>query len=181
MKISMYEASIPVFVHTLGNLNSILQKGVQYAEARKFDPNNLAATRLFPDMLPLTRQVQIASDTAKFVASRLSGTEAPKFEDNETTIAELIARVDKTLDYLKGFRPDQFEGAEEQEDGDGVGGEELQHPAPGQGLHHLGLRQDKIPPGNGRESEQDVVGKKIVRKPLQELQRLRRECEDGRR
>jgi hypothetical protein len=113
MKISMYEASIPVFVHTLGNLNSILQKGVQYAEARKFDPNNLAATRLFPDMLPLTRQVQIASDTAKFVASRLSGTEAPKFEDNETTIAELIARVDKTLDYLKGFRPDQFEGAED--------------------------------------------------------------------
>jgi uncharacterized protein len=113
MKISMYEASIPVFVHTLGNLNSILQKGVQYAEARKFDPNNLAATRLFPDMLPLTRQVQIASDTAKFAASRLSGTEAPKFEDNETTIAELIARVDKTLDYLKGFRPDQFEGAED--------------------------------------------------------------------
>jgi hypothetical protein len=109
----MYEASIPVFVHTLGNLNSILQKGVQYAEARKFDPNNLAATRLFPDMLPLTRQVQIASDTAKFAASRLSGTEAPKFEDNETTIAELIARVDKTLDYLKGFRPDQFEGAED--------------------------------------------------------------------
>jgi uncharacterized protein len=113
MKISMYEASIPVFVHTLGNLNSILQKGVQYAEARKFDPNNLAATRLFPDMLPLTRQVQIASDTAKFAASRLSGTEAPKFEDNEATIAELIARIDKTLDYLKGFRPDQFEGAED--------------------------------------------------------------------
>ena len=113
MKISMYEASIPVFVHTLGNLNSILQKGVQYAEARKFDPNNLAATRLFPDMLPLTRQVQIASDTAKFAASRLSGTEAPKFEDNETTIAELIARIDKTLDYLKGFRPDQFGGAED--------------------------------------------------------------------
>ena len=113
MKISMYEASIPVFVHTLGNLNSILQKGVQYAEGRKFDPNNLAATRLFPDMLPLTRQVQIASDTAKFAASRLSGTEAPKFEDSETTIAELLTRVDKTLDYLKGFRPDQFEGAED--------------------------------------------------------------------
>ena len=113
MKISMYEASIPVFVHTLGNLNSILQKGVQYAEARKFEPNNLAATRLFPDMLPLTRQVQIASDTAKFAASRLSGTEAPKFEDNETTLAELSARIDKTLDYLKGFRPDQFEGAED--------------------------------------------------------------------
>lgn len=113
MKISMYEASIPVFVHTLGNLKAFLQKGIQYAEARKFDPNNLAATRLFPDMLPLTRQVQIASDSAKFAASRLSGTEAPKFEDNETSLADLIARVDKTIDYLKGFRADQFEGAED--------------------------------------------------------------------
>jgi uncharacterized protein len=113
MKISMYEASIPVFIHSLGNLKSILQKGVQYAETRKFDPNNLAAIRLFPDMLPLTRQVQIASDSAKFAASRLSGTEAPKFEDNETSLADLIARIDKTIDYLKGFRDDQFEGAED--------------------------------------------------------------------
>ncbi len=113
MKISMYEASIPVFIHTLENLKSILQKGVQYAETRKFDPNNLAATRLFPDMLPLTRQVQIASDSAKFAASRLSATEAPKFEDNEVTMADLIARIDRTVDYLKGCKPEQFEGAED--------------------------------------------------------------------
>jgi hypothetical protein len=113
MKISMYEASIPVFIHTLGNLKAILQKGVQYAETRKFDPNILAAQRLFPDMLPLTRQIQIASDSAKLAVARLSATEAPKFEDNETTIPELIARIDKTVDYLKGFKAAQFEGAED--------------------------------------------------------------------
>jgi len=112
MSISVYDASIPVFIHTLTNLKVILQKGAAYAETRKFDANILAATRLFPDMLPMTRQVQIASDAAKGAAARLSGTEAPKFEDNETTIAELIARVDKTLDYLKSFKPAQFEGAE---------------------------------------------------------------------
>src|SRR4051794_23658110 len=113
MKISMYEASIPVFIHTLGNLKNILQKGVQYAETRKFDPNVLASARLFPDMLPLTRQIQIASDSAKGAASRLSATDAPKFEDNETTIPELLVRIEKTLDYLKGFRPEQFDGSED--------------------------------------------------------------------
>jgi hypothetical protein len=92
----MYEASIPVFLHTLRNLKAILEKGVAYAEARKFDPNVLATQRLFPDMLPLSRQIQIASDAAKGTAARLSGTEAPKFEDTETTMAELIARVGKT-------------------------------------------------------------------------------------
>ena len=113
MKISMYEASIPVFVHTLTNLKAILQKGVQYAEARKFDPNVFASARLFPDMLPFPRQIQIACDAAKGAAARLTGTEAPRFEDVETTIPELIARIDKTVDYLKGFQPEQFEGSEE--------------------------------------------------------------------
>lgn len=112
MTMSMYEASLPVFIHTLGNLKNILQKGQAYAETRKFDPGVLAASRLFPDMLPLTRQVQIASDAAKGAAARLSGTEPPKFEDTETTIAELIARVDKTIDYLKGFKPAQIDGSE---------------------------------------------------------------------
>jgi uncharacterized protein len=113
MKISMYEASIPTFIHSLGNLKAILHKAVQYAETRKFDPNVLTTARLFPDMLPFTRQIQIASDAAKGAAARLSATDAPKFEDTETTMAELVARIDKTIDYLKGFKPEQFDGSED--------------------------------------------------------------------
>jgi len=113
VKISMYEASIPLFLLTLENLKAILQKGAAHAEGKKFDPNNLVNSRLAPDMLNLGRQVQIASDAAKGAAARLSGTEPPKFEDNETTLPELIARVDKTLDYLRGFTAAQFEGADE--------------------------------------------------------------------
>lgn len=112
MNISMYEASVPLFIHSLQSLKAVLQKGQAHAEARKFDPANLINVRLFPDMLPLNRQVQIASDAAKGTAARLTGTENPKFEDTETTFPELIARVDKTIDYLKGFKPAQFEGAE---------------------------------------------------------------------
>jgi uncharacterized protein len=113
MKISMYEASIPTFLHTLRNLKTFLEKGTAHAEARKYDPNLLAATRLTADMLPLTRQIQIASDAAKGAAARLAGVDPPKFEDNETTLADLIARVDKTIDYLQGFKPAQFEGSED--------------------------------------------------------------------
>jgi hypothetical protein len=113
MKISMYEASIPTFLQTLRNLKAILEKGVAHAEARKFDPNLLAATRLAADMLPLTRQIQIASDAAKGAAARLTGVDPPKFEDNETTMADLVARIGKTIDYLQGFKPEQFEGADD--------------------------------------------------------------------
>lgn len=113
MKISMYEASIPTFLHSLNSLKAILEKGVAHAEARKFDPNLLAATRLTVDMLPLTRQIQIASDAAKGAAARLTGVDPPKFEDNETTVADLIARIGKTVDYLQGFKPEQFEGSDE--------------------------------------------------------------------
>jgi uncharacterized protein len=112
MSISIYEASIPTFLHTLRSLKAILEKGIAHAEAKKFDSLNLATARLFPDMLPLTRQIQIASDAAKGAAARLTGTEPPKFEDNEQTMQELIARVDKTIDYLAGFQASQFEGAE---------------------------------------------------------------------
>ena len=111
MNISMYEASIPTFLHTLRNLKTFLEKGIAHAEARKYDPNLLAATRLAADMLPLTRQIQIASDAAKGAAARLAGVDPPKFEDNETSMADLIARVDKTIDYLQGFKPEQFEGS----------------------------------------------------------------------
>ena len=113
MKISMYEASIPTFLHTLRNLKTFLEKGSAHAEARKYDPNLLAATRLTADMLPLTRQIQIASDAAKGAAARLTGVDPPKFEDNEATLADLIGRVDKTIDYLQGFKPEQFEGSDD--------------------------------------------------------------------
>lgn len=112
MTISMYEASIPVFIHGLGNLKAILQKAAAHAEARKFDATVLANSRLFPDMLALTRQVQIASDAAKGAAARLSGTESPKFADTEGTVPELLARIDKTVDYLKGFTAAQIDGSE---------------------------------------------------------------------
>lgn len=113
MSVSLYEASIPTFLLTLSNLQKILEKAVAHAEARKFDPNVFASMRLYPDMLPLARQVQIATDSAKGAAARLTGTEPPKFEDTETTLAELIARVAKTIDYLQSFKPEQFAGAEE--------------------------------------------------------------------
>jgi hypothetical protein len=113
MSVPLYEASIPTFLLTLSNLQKILEKAVAHAEARKFDPNVFVSMRLYPDMLPLARQVQIASDSAKGAAARLTGTEPPKFEDNEATMAELIARIVKTSDYLQGFKPEQFAGAEE--------------------------------------------------------------------
>lgn len=109
----MYEASVPAFIHSLGNLKAILQKGAAHAEARKFDPTVLVNSRLFPDMLALARQVQIASDAAKGAAARLSATEPPKFADTETTMPELLARIDKTVDYLKGFKPAQIDGSED--------------------------------------------------------------------
>lgn len=113
MTISMYEASVPAFIHSLGSLKAILQKGAAHAEVRKFDAAVLVNSRLFPDMLALARQVQIACDSAKGAAARLSGTEPPKFEDTETTMPELVARVDKTIDYLKGFKPAQIDGSED--------------------------------------------------------------------
>ena len=113
MKISMYEASIPTFLHSLRSLKAILQKGVAHAESKKYEPTLLATTRLAPDMLPLTRQVQIASDAAKGAAARLAGVDPPKFEDNEQTMADLIARVDKTIDFLQSFKPEQFDGSED--------------------------------------------------------------------
>jgi hypothetical protein len=113
MKLSMYEASIPLFLHTLESLKTLLQKGAAHAEAKKFDPNVLVNSRLAPDMLNLARQVQIASDAAKGAAARLSAAEPPKFEDTEATLPELVARVDKTITYLRGLNAAQFEGSEE--------------------------------------------------------------------
>jgi len=113
MTISMYQASVPVVIRTLNNLVGILEKGATYAESKKIDPSVLVNSRLFPDMFPLSRQVQIASDIAKRGVAQLAGMEAPKFEDNETTFAELIDRIQKTISYLDTFKPDQVDGSEE--------------------------------------------------------------------
>ena len=113
MKLSMYQASVPVFIRALGNLSGILAKGAAHAEAKKFDPAVLVSSRLFPDMFPLSRQVQIVSDTAKGAAARLAGMEPPSWEDNEKTFSELIARLDKTVEYLKTFKPEQIDGSED--------------------------------------------------------------------
>lgn len=113
MSISMYQASIPVFIHMLGNLIAILEKGAAHAEAKNFDPTILVNSRLAPDMFALARQVQIATDMVKGGAARLAGLEPPKYEDNETTIPELIGRVQKVLDYLNTFTPAAIDGSEE--------------------------------------------------------------------
>lgn len=113
MAISMYRASVPPIVRSLTNLRTILEKAAAHAEARKIDPSVLLNMRLYPDMLPMSRQVQIATDNAKGVASRLAGMEPPKYEDNESTFPELVARIDKTLAYLGTFEPGQIDGSEE--------------------------------------------------------------------
>ena len=113
MSLSMYQASVPVFIRALTNLSAILKKGEAYAQAKKIDPAVLVNARLYPDMFPLTRQVQIASDTAKGCASRLAGQEPPSYPDNEQTFAELHARIDKTIAHLKSLKPAQIDGSEE--------------------------------------------------------------------
>lgn len=110
---SMYQAAVPPFAHVLGSFATILEKAVAHCEAKKIEPSVLVNARLFPDMFPLFRQVQIASDAAKGGASRLAGLDPPVFEDNETTFAELIARLRKTIAYLETLREEQFTGAED--------------------------------------------------------------------
>jgi hypothetical protein len=112
MNISMYQASAPRFANILGNLAVILDKAQAHAEAKKIDPAVLMGCRLFPDMFPLVRQVQIASDQVKGCVSRLAGTEPPKFEDNEQSFTELYARIQKTIAHLKSFKPEQLNGSD---------------------------------------------------------------------
>src|ERR1700761_6887188 len=111
MSVSMYDASVPVFRQMLGALDSILDKAAAHAEAKKIDPTVFTNARLSPDMLPFTRQIFIATDFAKGATARLVGAEPPKYEDTETTFAELKARIKKTLDYIATLKPAQFENA----------------------------------------------------------------------
>jgi len=113
MPISMYLASVPPMLRTLTNLKAILEKAAAHAEARKIDPAVLINARLYPDMFPLSRQIQIATDNAKGAASRLAGIEPAKYEDNESTFQDLIARIDKTIAFLETFKPEQIDGTED--------------------------------------------------------------------
>lgn len=113
MKISMYQASVPVFSRMLNNLAAILEKAATQAEARKVDPAVLVNYRLYPDMFPLARQVQIATDGAKGGVARLAGLEPPKYEDTEASIPDLVARLRKTVAYLETIKPEQIDGSED--------------------------------------------------------------------
>lgn len=113
MSITMYQASIPVFVRMLGNLSAILDKAAAHAETKKIDPAIFVNARLAPDMFPLSRQVQIATDMVKGCAARLAGIEVPSYEDNETTFADLQERIIKTVAFLQSVSASQIDGSED--------------------------------------------------------------------
>lgn len=115
MTISMHSASLPIFVKMLSNLSQWLAKAEASAAARKFDVAVLLNARLAPDMLPLTRQVQIACDSAKFGVARLAAQEAPRMDDVESSVAELQARIQRTIDYIRSVPPEQVMGSEERD------------------------------------------------------------------
>ena len=112
MTLSMYAATTPTFRRMLGNLAAILTKAAAHAEVRKIDPGVLLNARLYPDMLPLIKQVQIASDTAKGCIARLAGVDIPKFEDDEASFADLQARIAKTIAFIDGIPAAQVDGTE---------------------------------------------------------------------
>ena len=112
MTISMHAASVPVFQQMLGSLDALLAKAEAHAAERKIDPDALLQSRLFPDMFPLLRQVQIACDFAKGVSGRLAGAELPVFDDQEKSFADLRALIAKTLAFIGGLDAVQFEGSE---------------------------------------------------------------------
>jgi uncharacterized protein len=115
MTISMFQASVPRLINALNNLSHILDKAQAHIDAKKIDASALIQFRLYPDMLNFTRQIQIASDTAKGVVARLAGVEIPAYEDNEQSIADLKARIAKTIAFIQGFKPEQIDGTEDKD------------------------------------------------------------------
>ena len=113
MTISMYQASVPAFIRALNNLAAILEKGAAHVQARKIDESVLLNCRLFPDMFPLVRQVQIATDTARSGAGRLAGVDFPSYEDKESTFQDLAQRIRNTTAYLQSLQPAQIDGSED--------------------------------------------------------------------
>lgn len=112
MAVSVHAFTVPLFLKMLANLSALLDKGAAFAESKKVEPSVLLNYRLAPDMLNLTKQVQIASDHAKRCVARLAGVEAPVYEDNEQSFAELKARIDKTVAFINGVKPGQLDGSE---------------------------------------------------------------------
>ena len=115
MAISMYQSSVPIFTRLLTNLKTILQKAAAHAQAKKIDESALLQARLYPDMFTLVKQVQLASDFARGTGARLAGKEPPSFEDNEKSFPELMARIDRTLDYLRTLKAGEIDGSEGRE------------------------------------------------------------------
>lgn len=113
MTISMYQASVPVFMRALANLSKVLDKGEAHARALHADPDGLLQQRLIFDMLPLVKQIQIACDTAARGTARMAGVEPKSFPDTETTLAQVHARIDGTIAYIKSFKPEQIDGCED--------------------------------------------------------------------
>ena len=125
MTLSMYEASVPVFERMLGNLSAILNKAAAHAETKKIDPSVFINSRLAPDMFPLSRQVQIATDGAKGCIARLAGIEIPSFPDTEANFSELQERIKKTVAFIKSAKKEQIDGTEEKTVTLKVGGKEV--------------------------------------------------------
>ncbi len=115
MTISMYQASVPVFLRTLDAMKGVLAKAAAHAEARRIEHGVLLQARLYPDMFNLTKQVQVATDFARGTPVRLAGREPPAIEDKETTFADLQARIDRTIDYLRSLSPSDIDGSEQRE------------------------------------------------------------------
>ena len=125
MNVSMYEASAPRFVNVLKNLSAILDKAQAHAAAKKIDPTVMLTARLFPDMLPFTRQVQIACDHAKGAVARLAGLEIAAYEDKEQSFEDLKTRIAKTIAYVETVKAGQLDGSEERQISFKVGGRDM--------------------------------------------------------
>jgi uncharacterized protein len=126
MPLSMYHASVPVITRMLGNLTDILKKGEAFAAAKKIDPSVLINARLAPDMFPLARQIQIATDVTKGGIARLAGVDVPSYADTETTFPELYERIAKTVKFINGFTAAQIDGTEDKAITLKVGGRDME-------------------------------------------------------
>ena len=115
MPVSMYQISVPVFTRMLTNLAAILEKAAAHCEERKIDPAALTQYRFYPDMFPFWKQIHIATDAAKNGSAYLAGAEPMKFDNTEQSFPELIGRVQKTIEFVSGFKPEQIDGSEERD------------------------------------------------------------------
>jgi uncharacterized protein len=128
MKMSMYQATVPMFISNLNSLDRILGKGAAYAASKNIDPTVLIRDRLFPDMYALVQQVQIATDISRIGVSRLAGVVSPSFEDNEITFEELQDRIQRTIAYLETIAPEQVDKSEDREITYNFQGEAITYP-----------------------------------------------------